>query len=512
MDRTKNSLINIVFGLGGQLLNIAMSFAMRTVLINILGTRYSGINGLFTNIMMVFSLADLGVGTAIIYSMYKPIAEHNVPMIQSLMRMYGTAYRTIGFAIIALGLALTPFLDKFVLYGAGEVAIPEDLRVIFLLFVANTASTYFFAYKGTLITAHQKNYIVTNIVFGTSILCYGAQILILVLTEQYILTQVVQVATNVIQNIIIMKIADKMFPYIKGNRGKKLKSSERQKIYKNMGSLIFYRMGQVIINGTDSIVISSLISISVEGLNANYVLLTTTVKNLLLQIFRAITASIGNFTAVETLKRKYKMYNIVYFGNFWMFGFSSVCFYVLLNPFIELWIGKDMLLSDSAVSLIVLNFYMIGMRNVTTTFRDTMGIFKEGRFIPLLAAVVNIGVSVWLAPMLGIEGVFIGTIVSTVTTLFWMEPIVLFKYGFKRKATPYFTRYLLYFLATVAAAYLTRLASCIFTELNVFTFLGMTLICMILPNLIFVLCFARSKEFYAIYGIVVGRIMRMIKK
>ena len=499
---------NIAFGLGGQMLNILMSFIMRTVFVNTLSEAYLGVNGLFTNILMVFSLADLGVGTAIIYSLYKPIAIGDKSKIQALMNMYATAYRIIGLVIIGLGLAMTPFLEVFV---KTDQEIP-DLKLIFMLFVLNTASTYFLSYKGTLITAHQKNYIVTNVVYSTSIVCYGIQILIMVLTKNYVFTLSIQVATNMLQNVITMIIANRMFPYIKKRNKMRLKQRERKKIFKNVRSLMFYRMGQVIINGTDNIVISSMVDIVAAGIYSNYLLLTTTIKNLLQQVFHAITASIGNLSAVESDEKKYHAYNVVYFGNFWMFCFASACFWALFNPFITIWIGEKMLLSDDIVMLIVLNFYLVGMRNVNITFRDTMGVFKEGRFVPLLAAAVNIVISILLAPSFGMLGVFIGTALSTITTMFWMEPMILFKHGFKRSVWPYFTKYIVYLLVTILCCVATRGLCDLIPENNIGTFIAKLFICMVVPNVIIIAAFMRTQSFKALTSTVMGVLRRKTGK
>jgi len=508
VERSRNSLRNIVFALGGQTLNILMSFFMRTVFVNTLGEVYLGVNGLFTNILMVFSLADLGVGTAIIFALYKPIAEGDQRKIQALMNMYGKAYRTIGLVIIAMGLALTPFIHVFV---KTTQQIP-DLQVIFLLFVANTASTYFFAYKGTLITAHQKNYIVTNVVYASSIVCYGIQIAVMLLTRNYILTLSIQVGTNVLQNIITMLIANRMYPYIRKRNDASLKRREKRGIYRNMGALVFYRTGQVIQNGTDNIVISSLVGIVETGVYSNYLLLTTTIKNLLLQIFRAITASVGNLTAMETDEKKYAVYNVIYFGNFWMFGFCSVCFWVLFNPFIQLWLGKDMLLPVQVVFWIVLNFYMTGMRNVNITFRDTMGVFQEGKYVPMIAAGVNIAASVWLAPIYGIAGAFMGTAISTVGSLLWLEPIILHKYGFKRSSLPYFGKYALYSAATVLAAYATELAASLFAGNTIAAFLGKIALCLVIPNALFLGLFGWTRDGRALGQMVFGVLRHRLKR
>lgn len=505
MERSRNSMRNIAFALGGQILNILMSFAMRTVFVNTLGEVYLGVNGLFTNILMVFSLADLGVGTAIIYAMYKPVAERDTHKIQALMNMYGRAYRTIGMVIIGMGLAMTPFIRYLV---KTDQDIP-DLQVIFLLFVANTASTYFFAYKGTLITAHQKNYIVTNVVYSTSILCYGVQIVVMLLTHNYILTLSIQVGTNILQNIITMLIANKMYPYIKKRNNESLRRREKRGIYRNMGALVFYRTGQVIINGTDNIVISAMVGIVESGIYSNYLLLTTTIKNLLQQVFHAITASVGNLNVEESNETKYNVYNAIYFGNFWLFGFSTVCFWVLFNPFIELWIGSEWLLSLPVVFWIVLNFYMTGMRQVNITFRDTMGVFREGKYVPMMAAIINVVVSIWLAPTLGLEGVFIGTAVSTVSTLLWLEPLILHRYGFKRGCAEYFVKYAAYFLTTALSCWVTKLAcDAVFPVNTILTFIGRLFFCLVIPNAIMLGIFWKTKDCHMLRNMVMGVLKR----
>ncbi len=507
MNRSRNSIRNIIFGMGGQLLNILMSFAYRTVFMHTLSDEYLGINGVFTNILMVFSLADLGVGTAIIYALYKPIAENDIKKIKSLMKMYAKAYVLIGFVIIGMGLLCLPFIESLI---TADTAIPH-VRLIFMIFVINTASSYFFAYKGTLITANQKHYIVSSVVYGTSVLCYAVQMLIMVLTHNYILTLSIQVGTNILQNIITMQIANRMYPYLKEKTDEKLSLRERRRIFRNMGSLMFYRTGQVIINGTDSIIISKFQGIVEAGIYSNYSLVTTTIKNLMLQVFNAITGSVGNLAAVESEKRKYEIYNLIYFGNFWMFGFCSVCLFVLFNPFITIWAGADRLLTMQQVFFIVLNFYLVGMRNVNLTFRDTMGIFKEGRLVPIISAFVNIFVSIITAKQWGLIGAFVGTTVSMLTTLVWMEPVLLFKYGFQRSVRPYFMKYLMYFASTVLATVVTWLIANLLPS-SFIGFIGKMFVCLIVPNAVFLLLYGKTKEFREVYQRIMGVLLRKLKR
>ncbi|MGI6664228.1 MAG: lipopolysaccharide biosynthesis protein [Christensenellaceae bacterium] len=494
-SRFQNSLRNVVFGLAGQIINIIMSFALRTVLNNAFSLEILGVNGTFTNILMVFSLADLGVGTAIIFALYRPIAEGDIPKIQSLMKMYKKAYITIGCVIMAMGLALMPFIHSFV---KSETPIP-NLQLIFMIFVFNTAATYFFSYKGTLITAHQKNYIVTNVVYATSVLCYIIQILVVKLTHNYILSLTIQAATNALQGIITMIIANRMFPYLKDKNIPDLSKGEKQKIYRNMGSLMFYRTGQVVINGTDSLLISSLVDASIAGLYSNYSMITVTIKNLLQQVFNAVTASIGNLAVVESDERKYEIYNVLYFVNFWLFGFAAVCLVSLLTPFIRIWVGAEKMMDMLPVILVVLNFYLVGMRNVNIVFRDAMGVFKEGRFVPITSAIINVGVSIVCTIKLGLIGAFLGTTISMVCTLVWMEPVVLFRHGFKRSPWPYFKQYTLYFVAVVAASVIAIFLTRLVPGHGLLSFLLKGLIAVITPNLFFALLFWRTKEFQMLY-------------
>ncbi len=508
-ERTRNSLKNIAFGLTGQILNIVMSFIARTVLVNTLGDLYSGIAGNFTNILMVFSLADLGVGTAIIYALYKPIALKDESKIQALMKLYAKAYRIIGFVIIALGLAMTPFIQYFM---KSDEVIP-NLRLIFMMYVINTASSYFLAYKGTLITANQKNYIVTNVVYATSVVSYGIQIVILLTTKNYLLSLGVQVVTNISQNVITMLIANKMYPYIKGRNNSQLKVREKRRIFRNVFSMMNYRIGQVVLNGTDSIVISSMIGVVETGIYSNYNLLLTTVKNLLQQVFHAITASVGNLNALETEEKKYDAFRMIFFGNFWMFGFAAVCFYSLIDPFVLSWLGKTRVVEPWVSTLLVLNFYLLGMRNTIITFRDTMGIFRQGRFVPLMGAALNIAISVALAPSMGMLGVFIGTTASIMLTMFWLEPLVLYKHGFKRSPLEYFLKYILYLIVTAAVAFGVKYVSDLLVPGGgIGWFAVRMVIAAVTPNVVFFILFFRTREFRMLKSAVLSVLSRKLRR
>ncbi len=510
MERAKNSLKNIVFGLGGQILNLLMSFIYRTVMVRTLGDAYTGISGSFTNILMIFSLADLGVGTAIIYNLYKPIAEDDKIGIRRLMNLYKKAYSLIGMVILLLGFIMMFFLKSII----KETEYVDNLYLIFAIYVLNTASSYFLAYKGTLITANQKNYIVTNVVYLTSIICYIVQIILIRLTKNYVVTISVQTATNMLQNVITMRIANKMYPFIDDGNDDLPPIAERKQIYSDMRSIVFYRIGAVITNGTDDLVISSALGILTEGIYDNYQLLLTTIKNLLLQVFKGITASVGNLNVLESSERKYEVYNMIYFGNFWLFGFCAICFFELLTPFVSLWLGAERTLNMGTVFIVVLNFYLTGMRNVNTTFRETMGIFKQGKYVAMTGALLNLGLTILLVNMIGLNGVFLGTTFSTLGYLFWKEPLVLYRHGFKKNIFPYFAKYAFYLACVFIAGCLTVLVCYMLfnNTVSILSIAGRLLICILIPNGFFYFIFHRMKEYKMLKDIVMGVILRRVKR
>ncbi|MBR3305020.1 MAG: lipopolysaccharide biosynthesis protein [Christensenellaceae bacterium] len=509
MERAANSIRNIIFGIGGQILNLIMSFIYRTVLVRTLGDAYTGIAGSFTNILMIFSLADLGVGTAIIYNLYRPIAENDEIHIRKLMNLYRRAYNIIGTVILAMGFVVMFFLKSFI----KETEHVENLYLIFAIYVINTASSYFLAYKGTLITANQKNYIVTSVVYVTSIICYIVQIVLIRLTRNYVVTISIQTATNMLQNVITMRIADRMYPFLKADTDEMPSKEERKKIYSDMRAIVFYRIGAVITNGTDDLIISSALGILIEGIYDNHQLLLTTVKNLLLQFFKGITASIGNLNVLETDEKKFEVYNMIYFANFWLFGFCAICFWTLFRPFITIWIGAERVLPQLTIFIVVLNFYITGMRNVNTTFRETMGIFKEGKYVAIIGAVINLACTILLVNLIGLNGVFLGTTVSTFGFLFWLEPLILHKYGFKRSSRHYFIKYAIYLACTLAAGFVTGLiCDLIFPDPKFFALVGRILISMIVPNAVFFAIFGRTQEFRQLIALVSGVIKNKLFK
>lgn len=486
---------NIAVNLVSQLTSDVLSFVCRTVFIRMLGATYLGVSNLFIGILSLLSLAELGIGTAIGFSMYKPLAGNNRRKIGALMNLYKRAYHIIGLTVAAAGLLLTPLIPFF----SGSPDIPH-LTLIYLLYVFNSAITYFFSYKQSIINADQKNYICTLYQYGFCIVQNALQIIFLIRTKDFILYLCTQILFSFLTNLFLAVKADRMYPYLKKYRRAELGREDKASIFRNIRAMFMNRIGGAIVNGTDNILISKFVGLLSVGIYGNYLMITTALNGLTSQIFYGITASVGNLGAVESDEKSYEVYLSVNFAGFWIFGFCSVCLFCLFNPFIRLWMlwtgkGEELLFPMLVVFLIVLNFYATGMRQATVMFKNAFGLFWYDRYRSLVEAGVNLGMSILFARQIGIAGVFLGTFVSTVTVDLWVEPLVLFRHGFHRSVVSYFTRYVFYTFLIFAVGFSTWYLCSLFRGYSLAAFALKCAVCLVVPNGFFFLVFCRTKEF-----------------
>ena len=474
-----------------QILSILMSFICRTVFIQTLGKTYLGVDGLFGNILSLLALAELGFGQTIIYHMYQPLAQHDKKKLGALMSLFKKTYRTIGLIIGAVGLLLTPFYHFFI---DSSVNIP-NLTLIYLLYVFNSVITYFFSCQQCIITADQKDYICTVYRYGFCIAQNVIQIIVLLRTQNFILYFCMQILFSFFTNFFLAKKAGKMYPFLKRYEHEKLVPADRADIIKNVKAMFMHRFGGVVVNGTDNLVISAFFGVASVGLYSNYYLIVSKLTDITSQIFNGITASVGNFGATEGGRKSYRIYLVTNFIGFWIFSFCSICLFCLFDPFIRLWVGEKMLLPVDVMFFIVLNFYATGMRQATLTFKNSFGLFWYDRHKAIIEALINLGVSIALAKSMGIAGVFVGTLVSTLTTDLWVEPLVLYRHGFHRSVAPYFLRYAIYAFLTFAVGYLTWRCCSLVAIGGILGFAAKCFICLIVPNAAYLLIFYRTKEF-----------------
>ena len=495
MARTQNSIRNVLVAMMGQLGGVLVNLLARVFFLHYLNQTYLGLNGLFTNVLTMLSLVELGVGPAMAYSLYKPLADGDVEKVKSHMAFYKKAYITIGLTIAALGLLFLPFYTVFM----DEVPDIPHLNVIYLLFVANTVVSYFYSYKRSLIVCDQKKYIETGIHYGAYFILNVVQIIFLAITKSYVLFLVLQVISTWTENFLLARKADKLYPYLKEKNIRPMDKADSQVIFRNVAAMSMHKVGAVVVNSTDNILISKLVGLATAGLYGNYYTIIHPLQTITNQIFESIVASVGNLSAtvkggdVGHLK---ETFNDVFFFAFWVFTFCSACLLNLLHPFIEfLWLrNRGWLLDNGTLIVLVINFYLYGMRRPVLTFRDASGAFWNDRFKPLFEAVINLLASVVLAHRYGVMGIFLGTLVSTVTTSLWVEPLVLYRHVFYLPLRDYFLRFFGYTAVGAAICGVTTWL-CGLVGYSLLSLIPRALICVVVPNLLLLAAFHKTREF-----------------
>ena len=491
MSRTINSIRNIKYAVIGQVFALFISFFARMFFVKILGSEYLGLNGLFTNIISVLSVVELGIGPAIIFSLYKPLAENDIPKIKALMNLYQRAYITIGIIIFILGSLLTPLLP-FIIKDIPDI---PHIQLIYLMFVTNAAISYFFSYKRSLIIADQKRYIATAYRYGFFAILNIVQIIVLIITKNFIFYLGVQIFFTLLENILVSKRADRLYPYLRTPNKEKLDDDTKKIISRNVKAMLSHKIGGIIVNGTGNLLISKFVGVIAVGLYSNYYLIISALNLVFNLLFQSITASVGNLGVTQTRQRTYFIFNSLNLAGFWGIGFTAICLFNLFNPFINLWLGEEYLFQLEIVFLIVLNFYLNGMRRNVLTFKEALGLYWYDRYKPFFEVVINFIVSIVLVQEIGIIGIFIGSAISTLTTCFWVEPYILFKYGFKISSLSYFKRYTYYTFILLISGLTTWFICYNINGGSLIAFLIKLLICIIVPNVFFSIAFWKTPEF-----------------
>lgn len=503
-NRTRSSIRNIMFSMMGYVFTILLQFVNRKVFVQLLTTEYLGLNGLFGNILSMLALSELGIGTAMTFALYKPVAEKNIEKIKSLMMLYKKVYSVIGWVVLGLGAGLTPFL-QFLIKDMPDIPY---IRIFYLLYVLNSGISYFYTYKRTLIICNQDAYISTTTTTISSVATKLLQIIFLYVTGNYFVYLIIQVVMTRIENVVISRIADKQYPYLLETDVQDLSDKDKAEIKDNVKAMFCHKIGNVVVNATDNIIISKVLGLSAAGLFSNYVLIFDNVSNLANTIIRATSSSVGDLIARGDKERSYKVYKDMLFANFWIMCFCSGCLLCLLQPFVSIWLGGDYLLDDRFVYIMVACFYFAGMRTVTLVYKDGAGLFMPDRYKALVESVANLAISIPLTYYMGVSGVKLGTLISTLLIPFWIEGLVLYKHYFERSVFTYLLIQFGYALATTAIIGATYFVCCSIHQEGYTGLAIRGMVCCMVPNLLIALMFFRSSGFKYFLGIVSNRILK----
>lgn len=506
-SRLENSIRNIKYSIVNAIVIALIPMVTRTVFINCLGKNYLGIDAVFINIVNLLEIVNVGVGTAITYSVYKPIASGDVEKCKTLFRLYKRCYWIMGGIVACLGLGAISFFDVLL---KNPPQIKENLIVVYLIILFGMVSGYFFADKQCVLIAYQQNYIISKYKTRVITVINLCEIVGLVLTKQYMVYLVIQTCQNFVINIFVYRKAVQLYPYITEKKVRGLEKEDRIQIVKNTSALVLNRAGSLIISGTDNLVLSAIVGVTSVGLYSNYFTIKNCVNNFTILFTNQIGSSIGNFLAQkQDADEANALFEKVFFVNYIVYSFCSVCLLMLLQPFITLWIGTDYLLSVTSMCIIVANFYFLGIQNAVTQFKAAAGLYWQDRYRVIVESLINLIVSVVLAKRFGVSGVFLGTLVSYFLVSFWVEPYVVFKYLMRKKTVVYYVKYIGYTFCTISimgASYV------IFHVLNInisiWGFLLRVLLVVVVNTLLHVLFFGRNKNFKYIHSLVIKYLLK----
>lgn len=503
-SRTKNTAKNIMWGYAANILTMILHFVSRTIFIHTIGVSYLGINGLFTNVLGMLSLTELGVGTAIGFSLYKPVAEGDRERVRTLMQLYKKAYHLIAIIVAVIGLAIIPLL-RFMVNAFEEI---QNVYIYYIIFLFNTVSSYFVSYKYGIVNAEQKGYIINNLNSMFTIVITAIQSVALILFHNYLVYLLVQAGIQLLQKVAIGIYLNKRYPYLGGKDIQPLPKEETEKIKKNVFSLILHKIGEVSIYQTDNIIISTFISTIVVGYVSNYNLIITSISSFITIIFNSVTASFGNLVALENKEKQLDVFNAYNFLGFWLYGFVSVCYFVLFTPFITIWIGDSYLIDDFSLVLIIANQYLTGQRLTVNNVKAAGGVFSQDKYVSLIQGGINLVVSLVLVYFIGLPGVYIGTVVSGLFANI-VRPRIVYRTMFEKSSRSYFLKFITYFSVTTLTAVVAKL---IFAPLlenaSWFMFFVWAVLCALFVNVIFAILFFKTKEFREILTRIKGMLKR----
>ena len=419
--RIKNSVRNISYRLLSQVASIILKFVSRTIFIYILGVEYLGINGLFSEILQMLSLADLGFGTAMVYSMYKPLAEHDEKRLTQLVALYKKIYTIIAISITVIGISVVPFL-KYLVNMDKDISY---LNVYYLLYLANTVSSYLVVYKTCILNADQKNYLISkyNTIFSFVSLIVTS--VFLLLTHNFMVYLIVQVAVTYANNFYVSHIAEKQYPYI-NNIVEKLPKEEEKQIFQNVKSVFIYKAANTLVGSTDNTLISVLVGTITVGFYSNYCMIVNNITLFINIIFSSVTASIGNMIVEANKKKNYDVYCLMQFVSFLLSSVAITVTYLVINDLINVWLGETFVLEPLVTFAIALNMYFSVVLMPIWSYREATGMYLQTKYVMVATAVVNLVVSVVLGKTLGLAGILFATSIARISTYFWYEPQVLF--------------------------------------------------------------------------------------
>lgn len=506
--RTKKSIINSVVNIIALIMTFIPNMIIRKVFLDTLGSEMLGLTSLYTNIISWLSIFDMGIGSAIVYSLYKPYANNDYQAIKSYINFYGKFYKKVGLLIITSSIIISPFMKYFI----NDNINYSIASIGFILFAINTFISYMFSHRLCILNVAQEAYVIT---IGTSfsrLIISILQVIILKIYPNFFMYIIIQIIVNIIYFLTMNIYISKRFGWI-NEKSKELDQLEKDNLTKNIKSLFMHQIGTLVLNCTDNMVISKFLGLTTLAMYTNYQIVIGTLQNLVNSMLNGITSSLGNLIAEGDIDKSYSIHKKVFFMSFWITSFIVISLYNTLDQFIALWVGKNNIIDNFTFSIILINVYFFTMRGSVEQFKMASGNYYQDRYAPIIEAVINLVTSLILVRYIGLTGVFIGTLISNFTVVFWVKPYIVYKYVFDKNLVEYFKMYFRYLLIASLPLFITNiLTSSLKYNYTVTDFILNCSINIVTINIIYIIVFYKSEEFKYFINILNNITKKIFKK
>lgn len=483
----KNSVITLLC----QIVYLVMSFICRTVFTKTLGAEYLGISGLFTNILTMLSFAELGIGTALVYRMYKPLADNDIENLKLYVQLYRKIYAVIIAIVTIAGTAIIPILP----YLVEAPNVKESISLLYILYLLQTVVSYIYVYKKSLLIADQKNYVVNLYTQVFNIAMNVAQCIFLILTHNFVIYCILNIVFNIANNIACSLEANKRYPYLKEKTNGKLNREEVKNLFKDVKGLLLTKIASVAFSGTDNIFISSFIGIRYVGILSNYSLILSTLNGITNKVFDSVTASIGNLVISKEKNKSVDVIKKLFFLNTSLYGYICIGMFILLKNFVmDIWLSNEYELSEFVVTLVITELFFRSIHYPIYITRNAMGSFSEYKVLFAMMAVMNILGDFILVGPLGIAGLYISTIVCRGIT-YVIDIYVVYKEKMSVSVWNHYKMVIKWLVFLAVCGWLSSLTVNYIVGTNVIAFIKKGVIVTIIYIIMFIIAFSRTEEF-----------------
>lgn len=505
---TKNTVRGAFFGVINKVVMIIMPFIIRSLLIHKIGAEYAGLSSLFTSILKVLNVAELGFVSAATFSLYKPIAEEDTDKVCALLSFYRKINYTLGLIIFVAGLAMLPFLDHLI---DGSYPADVNLRILYFIYLIDSAASYFlFSYKNMILYAYQRVDVITIISTVVHLAMYVGQIVALVVFRSFYAYSIMIIVYSVSNNLVLARYVSKKFPQYRC-RGS-LTKMEKSGILKNAYGMLLFKICQVTRNSLDTVFISASIGLTAAAIYSNYYQIFAGVVSIQSIIRESMKGGIGNKIALNSPEKNHEdMLNFMYLYA-WFSGVCTACMLCLYQPFIRFWVGAEMMLDETTMIAFCVYFYVTSIGSIRFLYHQSAGLFWTKRYWTVAETVVNLVGNYVLIKYFGVLGIVCSTIISLITIDFFYSSTIVYDHYFKNgKISTYFKKHGLYFLITAAGCIPAYLICNIIPVEGLWGLCIRLAVCLIVSNSIFWSCYKRLPE-YPEAKKIANRVLNIIKK